>query len=91
MPLTTFHAWMSLYSAVGLVVAICALVAIAKTIVDYTTFAYELPLTTRRDWIFAPARLWWRWQANYLTGVPVILLIAGLYANHIGFEVLLDV
>ncbi len=91
MPSATYQAWLALYSAVGLVVAICALAAIIKTIVDYSTGALKLPLASRSNWAFAPARLWWRWQINYLTGAPVILLIAGLYAHHIGFGVLLDV
>ena len=91
MPVETYNAWLSLYSAVGLVVAICAFAAIMKTAIDYRTGELLLPFSTWPERFLAAPKLWWRGQVNYLTGAPVILLIAGLYAHHIGFAVLGDV
>jgi hypothetical protein len=36
-------------------------------------------------------KLWLRWQANYLTGTPVILAISLYYASSIGFSVFWDI
>lgn len=91
MPIATYQAWLSLYAGVGLVVAMCAVCAVAKTGYDLRTGTLQLPSSTWRDRVLAAPKLWWRWQVNYLTGAPVILLIAGLYAHHIGFAVLGDV
>ncbi|MEP3145522.1 hypothetical protein [Qipengyuania citrea] len=91
MPVATYQAWLSLYAGVGLVVVICAAAAICKTAVDYRTGVLSLPFGTWQDRVLAAPKLWWRWQVNYLTGAPVVLMIALLYAHHIGFAVLGDV
>ena len=91
MPLATYQAWLSLYAGVGLVVALCALVAVVKTVADYRTGVLQLPFSSWKDRVLAAPKLWWRWQVNYLTGAPVVLMIALLYAHHIGFSVLGDV
>lgn len=82
---------MSLYAGVGLLVVLCALIAVGKTVWDLKSGRLSLPLTTWREVALAPAKLWWRWQINYLTGAPVILLAAALFVHHIGLSVFLDV
>lgn len=37
MPIATYQAWLSLYAGVGLVVAMCAVCAVAKTDYDLRT------------------------------------------------------
>lgn len=91
MPIATYQAWLSLYAAVGLVVALCAIAAIFKTAIDYRIGTLQLSFGTWKDRMLAAPKLWWRWQINYLTGAPVVLMIALLYANHLGFAVLGDV
>ncbi len=88
MPQETLEAWISLYAAAGLLASICAVAAVFKTAVDYRTGKLQLPFVSWQDKVVAAPRLWWRWQVNYLTGAPVVLSIAALYANHIGFAVL---
>ena len=91
MPQATLDAWISLYAAVGLLVAMCAVFAIIKTIHDYRSGARTIPTTTIKDKVLAPPRVWVRWQLNYLHGAPAILAIAVLYAHHLGFATLVDV
>ena len=91
MPPSTYQAWFSLYVGVGLVVAICTVAAFVKTAIDYRSGLAQLPFGTWKDRALAAPKLWWSWQLNYLTGAPVILFIALLYARHIGFVVLGDV
>ena len=91
MPQPTFNAWISLYAAVGLLVAICAIIAVIKTVHDYLSGSKTLTTTTVMDKLLAAPRVWVRWQLNYLLGAPAILAIATLYANHLGFATLVDV
>ena len=91
MPQATIDAWVSLYAAVGLLVAICAALAIIKTVYDYRSGTQTLAMTTVMDKVLAAARVWVRWQLNYLHGAPAILAIATLYAHHLGFGLLVDV
>lgn len=91
MPQATLDAWISLYAAVGLLVAMCAIVAVIKTVHDYCSGARTLATTTVMDKVLAAPRVWVRWQLNYLLGAPAILAIAMLYANHLGFATLVDV
>jgi len=87
----TLDAWISLYAAVGLLVAMCAVFAIIKTIHDYRTGASIVETTTVLDKVLAAPRVWVRWQLNYLQGAPATLAIATLYAHHLGFGTLVDV
>ena len=87
----TLDAWISLYAAVGLLVAMCAIIAVIKTIHDYRSGIRILATTTVMDKVLAAPRVWVRWQLNYLLGAPAILAIAMLYANHLGFATLVDV
>lgn len=91
MPQATIEAWISLYAGVGLLVAICAVSAIVKTVHEYRSGARTLATTTVTDKLLAAPRLWVRWQLNYLQGAPAILAIAMLYAHHLGFGTLVDV
>lgn len=91
MPQATLDAWSSLYAAVGLLVAMCAIIAVIKTIHDYRSGTRILATTTVMDKVLATPRVWVRWQLNYLLGAPAILAIAMLYANHLGFATLVDV
>ena len=91
MPQATLDAWISLYAAVGLLVAMCAIVAVIKTVHDYRSGARTLATTTVMNKVLAAPRVWVRWQLNYLLGAPAILAIAMLYANHLGFATLVDV
>ena len=91
MPQATLDAWISLYAAVGLLVALCAIIAVIKTVHDYRSGSRTLSTTTVMDKGLAAPRVWVRWQLNYLLGVPAILAIAMLYANYLGFATLVDV
>lgn len=91
MPQATLEAWISLYAAVGLLVAMCAIIAMIKTVHDFRSRSRTLAMTTVMDKVLAAPRIWVRWQLNYLLGAPAILAIAMLYANHLGFATLIDV
>lgn len=86
-----FQAWISLYAAVGVLVAMCAVFAMIKTIHDYRSGTRTLATATVMDKVLAAPRVWVRWQLNYLHGAPAILAIAMLYAHHLGFGTLVDV
>lgn len=91
MPIATQMAWLALYMGVGVMVALCAALAVLKTIYDLQSGRLVLD---REDWkgrALAVPKLWWRWQMNYLTGAPVILVIALMFAHHLGFATLVDV
>jgi hypothetical protein len=88
MPPETYYAWLSLYLAVGVLGAMTALMAVAKTVYDVRTRAVQVELTTWRGRALLLPKLWLRWQLNYLQGTPVILAIAIFYAHHLGFDVL---
>lgn len=91
MPQATIDAWVSLYAAVGLLVAMCAVFAVIKTAHDYRSGTRTLATTTVMDKVLAAPRVWVRWQLNYLLGAPAILSIASFYAYHLGFATLVDV
>ena len=91
MPQATLDAWISLYAAVGLLVAMCAVFAIIKTIHDFWTGTRTVATTTVLDKMLAAPRVWVRWQLNYLHGAPAILAIATFYAHYLGFGTLVDV
>ena len=78
MPQATLDAWISLYAAVGLLVAMCAIVAVIKTVYDYRSGSRTLATVTVIDKVLAAPRIWVRWQLNYLLGAPAILTIAML-------------
>ena len=91
MPFATYHAWLSLYTGVGILVALCAMLAVFKTAYDFQSGAAVLTFRNWRDTATALLNLWWRWQLNYLSGAPVILLIAMMFAHYLGFATLVDV
>lgn len=91
MPQATLQAWLSLYAAVGVMVAMCAVFAVIKTAYDYRTGHSRLPTTTMLDKVLVAPRLWVRWQLNYLLGAPAILGIATYFAHYLGFGTLVDV
>jgi hypothetical protein len=88
MPPETYHAWLSLYLAVGILAAMTAAMAVAKTVFDVRSNALRFEVASWRGRILLLPRLWLRWQLNYLQGTPTILAIAVLYAHHLGFGVL---
>ena len=91
MPQATLQAWLSLYAAVGVMVALCAVLAMIKTAYDYRLGTTKLPTATVLDKVLVAPRLWIRWQINYLLGAPAILGIAIYYAHYLGFDTLVDV
>lgn len=91
MPQATLQAWLSLYAAVGIMVALCAVLAVIKTVHDYRSGTSKLPAATVLDKVLVAPRLWVRWQINYLLGAPAILGIAIYYAHYLGFGTLVDV
>lgn len=91
MPQATLQAWLSLYAAVGVMVAMCAVFAVIKTAYDYRSGTTRLPTTTVLDKVLVAPRLWVRWQLNYLLGAPAILGIAIYFAHYLGFGTLVDV
>ncbi len=46
MPQATLQAWLSLYAAVGVMVALCAVLAMIKTAYDYRLGTRKLPTAT---------------------------------------------
>lgn len=91
MPAATLNAWIALYAAVGIMVALCAVLAIIKTAYDLHQKLVTIDLSNWKGRALAGPKLWWRWQLNYLSGAPVILAIALMYAHHLGFATLVDV
>lgn len=91
MPIATYNAWLALYTAVGVMVAFCSVLAFAKTIYDLRAGMLVIDLGDWRGRTLALPKLWWRWQVNYLSGTPVILLTAIMFAHYLGFATLLDV
>jgi hypothetical protein len=88
MPPETYHAWLSLYLAVGILAAMTAVLAVAKTVFDVRSNQVGFEVASWRGRALLLPRLWLRWQLNYLQGTPTILAIAMFYAHHLGFEVL---
>lgn len=91
MPQATLQAWLSLYAAVGVMVAMCAVFAVIKTVHDYRSGTSRLPTASAMGKVLVMPRMWVRWQLNYLLGAPAILGIALYYAHHLGFGTLVDV
>src|ERR1043166_1705276 len=81
-PAETYEAWLSLYVGVGILAAISAVMALAKTACDLRTSAVPVELTTWGGRILLLPRLFLRWQLNSLQGTPTILAIAVFYAHH---------
>lgn len=79
------EAWISLYAGVGIVAAICAFCALAKTIWDVKTGVLDLRADSLKDKLILLPRLWLHWQLAYMLGFPTILAVAILFAHHIGF------
>ena len=78
--------WVSLYFAVGICALLCAILAAVMTTAEIWRGTWRPNVSTPKDMVLALPRLWLRWQVKYLTGAPVILVIAFLYAQHLGFE-----
>jgi len=91
MPVATQNAWLALYVGVGVMVALCGVLAALKTIYDLRSGRLVLNFGTWTGRATALPKLWWCWQVNYLTGAPVILAIALMFAHHLGFATLVDV
>ncbi len=79
------EAWTNLYAAVGLLAAICAACAIAKTIWDIKTGQLDLTTQTTKQKILLLPRVWLHFQLSYFCGFPCIMTIAVLYAHYVGF------
>lgn len=90
-PQATMNAWIALYVAVGIMVALCATLAVLKTAYDLRSRTLVIDLASWRGRALAAPKLWWRWQLNYLSGAPVILAITLMFAHHLGFATLVDV
>lgn len=89
--IAAYNAWLALYTGVGVMVALCSVLAVAKTIYDLHV---GILVVEFRDWkgrALALPRLWLSWQINYLSGTPVILLTGILFADYLGVATLLDV
>ena len=84
-------AWTSLYIAVGIMALICAALSTIVTLNDWRIGRWAPARTSTLDKALLLPKLWLRWQANYLTGTPVILAISLYYASCIGFSVFWDI
>ena len=84
-------AWTSLYIAVGIMALICAALSTIVTLNDWRTGRWAPARTSTLGKALLLPKLWLRWQANYLTGTPVILAISLYYASSIGFSVFWDI
>jgi hypothetical protein len=89
MSASELQTWVSLYLAVGICAGICAVLAAAVTACELWRGIWRPACATSGDWALALPRLWLHWQRRYLTGMPVILGIALLYAHDLGFSRLL--
>ncbi|WP_231731234.1 hypothetical protein [Sphingomonas sp. CCH10-B3] len=87
----TLIAWTSLYIAVGIMALICAALSTIVTLDDWRTGRWAPACTSTLDKALLLPKLWLHWQANYLTGTPVILAISLYYASSIGFSVFRDI
>ena len=81
-----YEAWINLYAAVGLLAAICAACAMAKTIWDIRTGHLPLETGTFRQKILLLPKIWAHWQISYFLGFPCIMAICGLYVHYIGID-----
>ena len=81
-----FEAWIDLYAAVGLLAAICAACATAKTIWDIRTGQLLLEAGTLPQKILLLPKIWLHWQISYFLGFPCIMAIAALYVHYIGID-----
>jgi hypothetical protein len=72
-------------------VALCTVLAVIKTAYDLRSRTLIIDLSNWKGRALAVPKLWWRWQVNYLSGAPVILGIALMFAHHLGFATLVDV
>ena len=81
-----YEAWINLYAAVGLLAAMCAACALAKTIWDIRTGQLDIHADTIRAKILVLPRIWLHWQISYFLGFPTIMAIAGLYIHYIGID-----
>lgn len=86
MTAAALQSWASLYLAVGICAAICGWLAAAVTVFEMWRGAWRPTFASRRDVALALPRIWLHWQLRYLTGTPVILVIALLYAHELGFR-----
>lgn len=77
--------WVSLYFAVTVCALICASLAAIVTTAEIYKGTWRPSLVTKADIALALPRLWLHWQIRYFSGAPVILVIAFLYAQHLGF------
>lgn len=80
-------AWTSLYMAVGILALICAMLSALVTWDDWRTGRWVPANASMLDRALLVPRLWLRWQTNYLTGAPPIIVISLYYASSIGFSV----
>lgn len=83
--------WVSLYFAVGLCAMICGVLAAIVTSAEIYKGSWRPTLKSRKDIALALPRVWIHWQLRYLSGAPVILVVAILYAQHLGFAKLANV
>lgn len=88
MPPETMTAWINLYAATFVLALLCGTIALIATAAEIFAGTIALPTKRYRDQAMLLPRIWFRWQLNYLRGTPVLLLIAFLYAQHLGFETL---
>lgn len=70
---------------------ICAILSVIVTFEDWRTGRWAPARASARDMVLLLPKLWLRWQANYLTGTPVILAISLYYASSLGFSVFWDI
>ena len=58
MPIATYNAWLALYTGVGLMVALCAVLAAVKTIYDLRLGLLVLEFSDCKGRFFAVPKLW---------------------------------
>ena len=75
MPQATLDTCISLYAAVGPLVAMCAVI---KIVHDDRSGSKTLVTSTVMEKVLAAPWVWIRWKLNYLLGAPAILAFAML-------------
>jgi hypothetical protein len=59
MPIATKDAWLALYAAVGIMAALCAILAVLKTIDDLRSGRLALDFRDWKSGASALPKLWW--------------------------------
>lgn len=87
----TFLAWKSLYLSVFICSMLCAVITAIVIAIQIMRGYWRPDTSTRKAWLLAIPRVWWRWRLYYFYGFPTIITITVLYVAHLGVSILTNV